>query len=124
MGRIASLQWGALDTPIVSHIDGRTSRDPAKVALRKQQHDYRERAITPTALDNMWGGLRMAVNHHLKHYGGNKHNKFDVHRAEKVQLDHIERINATWNDKIETKLLERDLQHLIDLDSSMTGVPW
>ena len=76
------------------------------------------------ALDKMWGGLRMAVNHHIKHYGGNKLNKFDVHRAEKVQLDRIERINATWNDKIETKLLERDLEHFIDLDLSMTGVPW
>ena len=116
---------GLVGTPVYppSRFD-RPSRDPAKVALRKQQHEYRERAITHKALDAMWDGLRMAVKHHLKHYGGDKDNKHDVHRAEKVQLDRIERINATWTAKIETKLLERDLEHLIDLDSSMTGVPW
>ena len=88
----------------------------AKVALRKQQHEYRERAITRKALDNLWDGLKMAVKRHIKHHGGDKTNKHDVQRAEKVQLDRIQRINATWTAKIETKLLERDLEHFIDLD--------
>jgi hypothetical protein len=122
--RIASLQMGLPDTPIVSYIDGRKTRDPAKVALRKQQHEYRERAITPKAFNAVWDGLKVAVKHHLKHHGGDPHNTHDVHRAEKVQLDRIQRINATWIAKIETKLFERDLEHFIDLDSSMTGVPW
>ena len=115
---------GLPGTPIVSRIDGRQSRDPMKVAFRKQQHEYRKRAITRKAVDTMWDGLTIAVKHHLKHYGGDKHNKHDVHRAETMQLNRIERINATWNAKIETKLLERDLENFIDLDSSMTGVPW
>ena len=75
-------------------------------------------------MNTLWDGLKMAVNHNIKHYGGDKHNKHDVHRAEKVQLDRIQRINATWIAKIETKLFERDLEHFIDLDSSMMGVPW
>ena len=122
--RIASLQMGLPGTPIVSYNDGRKTRDPANVARRKQQHEYRERAITPKASDAVWDGLKVAVKQHIKHHGGDPHNKHDVHRAEKVQLDRIERINATWEVKIETKLLERDLEHFIDLDSSMTGVPW
>jgi hypothetical protein len=95
---------GLVGTPVYppSRFD-RPSRDPAKVALRKQQHEYRERAITHKALDAMWDGLRMAVKHHHKHYGGDKHNKHDVHRAEKVQLDRIDRINADWKVKIEKK---------------------
>ena len=110
---------GFPDTPIESF-----HHRWAKVALRKQQHEYRKRAITRKALDHLWGGLRIAVKLHIKHHGGDKTSTHDVHRAEKVQLDRIERINATWNDKIETKLLERDLEHFIDLDSSLTGVPW
>ena len=108
--RIASLQMGLVGTPVVSRIDGRQSRDPAKVALRKQQHEYRERAITRKALDHLWGGLRIAVKLHIQHHGGDKTSTHDVHRAEKVQLDRIERTNATWNAKIVTKL------HYIDLD--------
>jgi hypothetical protein len=117
--RIASLQMGLPDTPIESY-----HHRWAKVALRKQQREYRERAITPKAFNAVWDGLKVAVKHHLKHHGGDPHNTHDVHRAEKVQLDRIQRINATWIAKIETKLFERDLEHFIDLDSSMTGVPW
>jgi hypothetical protein len=63
----------------------------------------------------MWDGLRMAVKVHLKHYGGDKHNKHDVHRAEKVQLDRIERINATWKANIDASEDRGEVVY-IDLD--------
>jgi len=95
---------GLVGTPAYppSRID-RPSRDPWKVALRLQQHEYRERAITDKALDAMWDGLRMAVKHHIKRAGTDKHNKHDVHRATKVQLDRIDRINLEWRVKLEKK---------------------
>ena len=115
--RFASLQMSCpYGTPVILHVDRRQSRERAKVALKQQQREYRERAITQKGLDTLWDGLRMAVKHHIKHYGGDKHNKSDIHRATKVQLDRIERINASWQVKINKNLHHIDL---IDLAS-----PW
>ena len=88
----------------------RHARIQATLALHRQKHDYRGRATSKHARANLWEGLRMAVNQQLKRESGDKADPDDVDRATKEQLDRIEALNASWEEKIQKKF------HQIDLD--------
>ncbi len=101
---------GLVGNPVILPMHGRESRIQAKVALRKQRHDYRERATSDRGMETLRGGLKKAVKLQLKREGCDKNNAHDLHRATKDQLDRIEALNASWKEKI------KERWHIIDLD--------